>query len=90
MVLDIGCNNYNRLVLVNSKVVDKIIFCIGGFLLGTLERRDLGYFVGSFEGTVNVVVSTCVGLLVGRIMNSSEIDAIKLNDSSSVSCKEEM
>ena len=74
----------------NSKVVDKIIFCIGGFLLGTLERRDLGYFVGSFEGTVDDVGVTCVGLLVVRIMTDSEIDSMKFNHSLSVSCKSEM
>ena len=71
-------------------MVGIMIFCIGGFLLSVLAGRDLGYFVGSFEGTVNDVGVTCVGLLVGRIMTDSEIDSMKFNHSLSVSCKSEM
>ena len=45
-------------------MVGIIIFCIGGFLLGALERRDLGYFVGSFEGNANERGGPCGVLLV--------------------------
>ena len=47
----------------------------------------MGYFVGSFDGTGYDVGSTCVGILVGVIMNDPYLDYMQLNDSSPVSCK---
>ena len=52
-----------------------------------LEGRELGYFVGSFYGTRYYVGGPCVGLLVVGIMTASDIYAMQLNDSSTVSCK---
>ena len=59
-------------------------------MLSVLEGRDIGSFVGSFGGAYGdgyVVGGTCVGLGVGGITTSSEVDAIQLNDSSPFSCK---
>ena len=61
-----------------------------GFLLSVLEGRELGSFVGSFDGTGDDVGGPCVGLGVGGIMTASDIDAMQQNDSSPVSCKAEM
>ena len=61
-----------------------------GFVLSVLEVRELEYFVGYFDGAGDEVGGPCVGLGVGGIMNYSEIDAMKLDDSSSVYCKAEI
>ena len=60
------------------------------FELSGLEGIYMGSFVGSFDGTGDCVGGLCVGLLVGGIANDYNIYAMKLNDSSPVSCKSEM
>ena len=62
----------------------------GCFLLSVLEGIDIGSFVGSFygtDGTGDDVDGPCVGLVVGGVLNSSEIYAIQFNDSSHFPCK---
>ena len=46
-----------------------------------LKVIELGYFVGSFDGTGYDVGGPCVCLGVGGIINASEIDAMQSNDS---------
>ena len=67
-----------------------MIGCMDVFLLSTFEGRKLGYFVGYFDRTGDDVDGTCVGLGVGGIMRNSDIDAMRLNDSSHIFCKSEM
>ena len=64
--------------------------CMDGFALSGVEGRELGSFVGSFDGTGDEVSGSCVGLGVGGIITDSKIYAMKLNDSSPVSCKSEI
>ena len=45
-----------------------------------LEGRELGYFVGSFDGTGDDVDGLCVGLGVGGIITASRIYYMKLDD----------
>ena len=71
-------------------MVGIMLRCMDGFLLSVLEGRELGSFVGSFDGTGDDVGGPCVGLGVGGIMTASDIDAMQQNDSSPVSCKAEM
>ena len=71
-------------------MVGIMLRCMDGFVLSVLEGRELGSFVGSFDGTGDDVGGPCVGLGVGGIMTASEIDAMQQNDSSPVSCKAEM
>ena len=60
------------------------------FVIGVLEGRELGYFVGSFDGTGYGVDVPCVGLGLVGIVTASEIYAMQLNDSSPVSYGLEM
>ena len=60
------------------------------FVLSVLEGRYLVSFVGYFDGTVYYIGGPCVCIVVGGVVTASEIDAMKLNDSSPVSCKAEM
>ena len=71
-------------------MVGIMLRCMDGFVLSVLEGRELGSFVGSFDGTGDDVGGPCVGLGVGGIMTASEIDAMQSNESSPVSCKAEM
>ena len=43
-------------------MVGVMLCCMDGFLLSVLEGRDLVYFVGSFDRTVDDVVGPCVGI----------------------------
>ena len=61
-----------------------------GFVLSVLEGRELVYFVGYFDGNRDDVSGTFLGLVVGGIMNTSEINDMPLNESSPVSCIAEM
>ena len=61
-----------------------------GFVLSVLEGRELVYFVGYFDGNGDDVGGPCLSLVVGGIMNNSEIDDMQLNEYSHVSCKAEM
>ena len=61
-----------------------------GFVTSVLEGIELGYFVGYFDGNRDDVSGTFLGLVVGDIMNTSEIDDMPLNESSHISCKAEM
>ena len=62
-------------------MVGIIICCMDGFLLSVLGGKYLGSFVGYFDGTGDDVGGSCVGLLVGGIMNASDIYAMQLNES---------
>ena len=61
-----------------------------GFVLSVLEGIELGYFVGYFDGNRDDVSGPFLGLVVGGIMNTSEIDDMTLNETSPISCKTEM
>ena len=49
---------------------------MNGFVLSLLEARELGYFVVSFDGTVDDVGDPYVGIEVGGIIAASDIDAM--------------
>ena len=68
-------------------MVGIILHCMHGFVISVLKGRELGYVVGSFDGTVYYVGGLCEGLGLGGIMNVSEIHAIQLDESSPISCK---
>ena len=62
----------------------------GCFLLSVLEGIYIGSLVGSFygtDGTRDDVDGPFVGLVVGGVLNSSEIYAMQFNDSSNVPYK---
>ena len=61
-----------------------------GFVLSVLEGRELVYFACYFDGNGDDVGGPCLGLVVGGIMNTSEIDDMPLNETSPISCKTEM
>ena len=71
-------------------MVGMMLRCMDGFVLSGLEGRDLGSFVGSFDGTGDEVGGPCVGLVLGGIINDSDISYMHSNDSSHVSRREEM
>ena len=76
--LEIVCNDYNRLGLGDRKLVG-LITC----------RNRAGIFCWVFcDKTGYDVGVTCVGLVVGGIINVSGIYDMQLNYSSPVSCKE--
>ena len=60
------------------------------FVINVLEGRDLGQFVGYFDETGDDLGGTCLAFGVGGIITDSKIYAMKLNDSSPVSCKSEI
>ena len=64
-----------------------MLFCMDDFVLSVLEGREMGSFVGSFDGTGGDMCGPCVGIVVGGIMTASDIDDIQLNESLPVSCK---
>ena len=47
-----------------------------GFVLSVLEGRDLGSFVGYFDGTGYGMGGTCIGIGVWFSINDSKVDAI--------------
>ena len=49
------------------------------FVISVLEGREMGSFVGSFDGTGDDMGGPCVGIGVGGIINASDIDDMKLN-----------
>ena len=57
-------------------MVGIMICCMDDFLIVMLEGRELGFFVGSFDGTGDDVGGPFVGLVVGGGMASSEIDSM--------------
>ena len=61
-----------------------------GFVLSVLEGIELGYFVGYFDGNRDDVSGPFLGLVVGGIMNTSEIYDMPLIQSSPVYCKAEL
>ena len=58
-----------------------MLCCMDSFVISVLEGRVLGYFVGSFDRTVDDVGGNFVGIGAGGIITDSEIDAMQLNDS---------
>ena len=58
-------------------MVGIMIFCMDYSLISVLEIIDLGSFIGYFDGNVNNMGGTSVFILVGGIMNDSDIGAMK-------------
>ena len=68
-------------------MVGIIICCMDYLLTRLLKGRKLGSFLGYFHGTGNDVGDPCIVIGVEGIVTASEIDVIKLNESSTVSYK---
>ena len=66
----------------DSKVVGIMLCCLDSFVISVLEGRVLGYFVVSFDRTVDDVGGNFVGIGAGGIITDSEIDAMQFNYSS--------